>query len=84
MEETLPTWAPLSLTLASGYITRPARCEITVTGTVLVKLSWNSPTANAMIAAMATTVANPASGRAIPDFIGLLGYPDRLKLPLDP
>ncbi len=84
IEATLPTWAPLSLTLASGFITRPARSEITVTGTVLVKLSRNSPTETATIAAMATTVARPARGRAIPEFIGSLAYPDRLKLPLEP
>jgi hypothetical protein len=33
---------------------------------------------------MATTVARPARGRAIPEFIGSLAYPDRLKLPLEP
>ena len=84
IDATLPTWAPLSLTFASGFITRPARSEIRVTGTVLVKLSRKSPMETATIAAMAITVASPARGRAIPEFIGSLAYPDRLKLPLEP
>ncbi len=38
----MPTCTPRILTLASGFITRPARSEIRVTGSVLVKLPRNS------------------------------------------
>src|SRR5436190_13723766 len=70
MESTLPTCAPCSFTLASGFITRPARSERTVTGTVSVKLPRNSPAASATIAAIATTVPRPASARTVLGFIG--------------
>ena len=63
IEATLPTRTPRIFTLASGFITSPARWDRTVTGTVRVKLPWNKPTATAMMAAMTTTVPNPASGR---------------------
>ncbi len=60
---TLPTWTPRILTLASGFITRPARSEITVTGTVSVNLPANSPIDTAKIATRTTTRASPARGR---------------------
>ena len=63
IDATLPTWAPFSLTLASGYMTNPARSVRTVTGNVVRKLSWNSPTARATMAARATTVSRPVNGR---------------------
>ena len=50
MEATLPTCTPRILTLASGFITRPARSEITVTGTVSVKLPRKRPIGSAKIA----------------------------------
>src|SRR5262245_41935298 len=69
IDATLPTWTPRILTLASGSITRPARSETTVTGTVLVKLPRNRATARAAINTSAKTRPAPASGRAAPDFI---------------
>ena len=77
---------PRIFTLASGFITRPARSEITVTGTVSVKLPRNRATASAKIATIATTVPRPASGARprLPTFIDSVPYPDRLKLPLEP
>src|SRR6476620_593613 len=65
MDDTLPTWTPRIFTLASGFITSPARSEITVTGTVSVKLPRNNPAASAMIVAIATTVPSPASTRTV-------------------
>lgn len=64
IDSTLPTWTPRIFTLASAFITSPARSEITVSGTVLVKLPRNSATASAMISPTATTVPRPASGLA--------------------
>src|SRR5271166_3289936 len=61
---TLPTCTPRILTLASGFMTRPARCEITVTGTVWVKSPANRPSETATMAPITRIVANPASGRA--------------------
>ena len=84
IDETLPTWTPRIFTLASGFITKPARSEMTVTGTVLWKSPRNSTTASTKIRPIATTVANPASGRAYPRSVNFLPYPDRLKLPLAP
>src|SRR5882757_2940676 len=66
IDDTLPTWTPRIFTLASGFITRPARSEITVTGIVAVKLPRKRLTARATIAAIATTVPSPASGRIYP------------------
>ena len=59
----LPTCTPRILTLASGFITSPARCDKTVTGTLRVKLPWNKPIATATMAAITSTVPRPASGR---------------------
>src|SRR5262249_20259681 len=60
---TLPTSTPCIFTLASGFITRPARGDTTVTGTLLVKSPRNRPTATAKMRTIATTVAKPANGR---------------------
>ena len=81
---TLPTCTPRIRTLASGFITSPARSEMTVTGTVSEKLSRNSAMASATINAIATNRPSPASGRTALPFIDLVPYPDRLKLPLAP
>ena len=70
MDDTLPTWTPRIFTLASGFITRPARSEITVTGTVSVKLPRNRLTASATTAAIAITVPRPARARTVFGFIG--------------
>src|SRR5690349_16915135 len=75
IDETVPTCTPRILTLASGFITNPARSEITVTGTVVVKLPRNRPTASATIARIATTVANPASGRTYRAFVNTFPIP---------
>src|ERR1700759_5225878 len=63
IESTLPTWTPCIFTFASTFITRPARDEITVTGTLSVKLPWNKPTATATIATRTATVTRPVSAR---------------------
>ena len=66
---TLPTSTPRIFTLASGFITRPARSEITVTGTVLVKVSAEQHRRQARRSRpIATTVARPASGRTYCSF----------------
>src|SRR4029079_12367710 len=65
MDDTLPTCTPRILTLASGFITKPARSEITVTGTVSVKLTRNNAAASTIIATIATTVPSPASTRTV-------------------
>ena len=83
IELTLPTWTPRIFTLASGFITSPARSEITVTGTVSVKLPRNRLTARATIKPMATTIAKPVRGRTALLFTGP-PHPDKLKLPLEP
>src|ERR1700682_73655 len=70
MDDTLPTWTPRIFTLASGFITSPARSEITVTGTVSVKLPRNRLTASATTAAIAITVPRPARTRTVFGFIG--------------
>ena len=69
IEDTRPTGTPSILTLASGSITRPARGETTVSGTVWAKSPRNNPVATATISARAATVASPASGR-IARFMG--------------
>ena len=67
MEATLPTWAPWNLTLASGFITRPARWDNTVSGTVSCRSPRNNAAATATMATVATTVATPANaGIALP------------------
>ena len=63
MDATVPTCAPCSLTLASTFITSPTRGDRTVTGTVVVKLPRNSPTAVITMATITTMVNSPASGR---------------------
>lgn len=63
MALTRPTSAPCSLTLASGFITRPARGDNTVRGTVWVKPPRNMVAASTMTPTMATTVTSPTSGR---------------------
>ena len=83
IELTLPTWTPRIFTLASGFITSPARSEITVTGMVSVKLPRNRLTARATIKPMATIIAKPVRGRTTLLFTGP-PYPDKLKLPLEP
>ena len=45
IRSTWPTWTPRILTLASGFITRPARSETTVTGTVVPQPPRNIPIA---------------------------------------
>ena len=80
----LPTWTPRIFTLASGFITRPARSATTVTGTVSAQLPRNRLIANAKIAPIATNMASPVSGRTALFFIDVVPYPDRLKLPLEP
>src|SRR6478609_2796311 len=70
MDDTLPTWTPRIFTLASGFITRPARSEITVTGTVSVKLPRNNPAASTTTATTASRVPKPARTRTLFDFIG--------------
>jgi hypothetical protein len=72
MDDTLPTCTPRIFTLASGFITRPARSEITVTGTVSVKLPRNNPAASTIIATTATTAPSPASTRTVFGFIDFL------------
>ncbi|CAA0124464.1 Uncharacterised protein [Mycolicibacterium vanbaalenii] len=66
IERTVPTCMSRSLTLASGFITNPARSEITVTGTVLVRLPLNSAAASTTIPAITSTKVAPASGRNSP------------------
>ena len=80
----MPTCTPRISTFASGFITRPARGEITVTGTVSVKLPRNKPTATATIAAITATVARPVSARIPVCSIESFPYPERLKFPLEP
>ena len=84
IEATLPTSTPRIFTLASGFITKPARSETTVTGTVSVKLPRKRPTVTAMTTTIATTAARPASARAVVEFMAPVAYPERLKLPLEP
>ena len=60
----------LAVIPASLFITRPARSEMTVTGSVLVKLPPNKPIAKAMIKQTATIIAKPVSGRTALLFIG--------------
>ena len=43
IEATLPTSTPRIFTFASGFITRPARSDTTVTGTVVPKPPRNMP-----------------------------------------
>ena len=63
IDATLPTCTPRIFTLASGFITSPARSEITVTGTVSVKLPRNRPIASAKIARCATNSGqSPSAG----------------------
>lgn len=83
IEATLPTSTPRIFTLASGFMTRPARSEITVTGTVSVKDPRKRPIANAMTATSATMAARPASARWLSSWLSV-AYPERLKLPLEP
>ncbi len=64
MESTLPMSTPRSLTLASIFITRPARGDSTVSGTVFVKRPWNSPVQTTTTAASTATLSRPISGRA--------------------
>ena len=63
MEATLPTCTPSSSTLASGFITRPARCDNTVSGTVSCRPPRNNTTATATMAAVVATVTTPVSTR---------------------
>jgi hypothetical protein len=67
--DTCPTCTPRIFTLASGFITRPARSEITVTGTVLAQDPRNRLTASATIRPRVTINANPVSGRTTLLFI---------------
>jgi hypothetical protein len=69
IDSTLPTTTPRILTLASLFITRPARSEMTVTGSVFVKLPLNKPIAKATIKQTATIIAKPVSGRTALLFI---------------
>ena len=84
MDDTLPTWTPRIFTLASGFITRPARSEITVTGTVSVKLPRNRPDRerdDRDDRHHGPQTRQRAHGIRLHR---LLPYPDRLKLPLEP
>ena len=82
MESTLPTWTPRICTLASGFITRPARVDNTVTGTVAsVRPPRNMFTAKATMPTIMAIVMKPASGRATDCGIDA-PLPDRLKPPL--
>ncbi len=86
MEATLPTWTPRICTLASGFITKPARVDNTVTGPVVgAKLPRNMFAANAKTPTITAIVIRPASGRATECGVGapltrLLT--DRLQPPL--
>ena len=85
IDDTLPTCTPRIFTLASGFITRPARSEITVTGTVSVKLPRNRPDGEREDQpTIDDQRPRPASGRTALLFHRLSPYPDRLKLPLEP
>ena len=61
MSPTRPTTTPRSRTLASGFITRPARSAVNVTGTVEEKLPRNCRPASAQTAINATTMQVAAS-----------------------
>ncbi len=66
IDSTVPTWTPRILTLASGgFITSPARLEITVTGTVSVNLPANSPIDSARIAITTTTSPSPPARSSV-------------------
>lgn len=81
--ETRPTSTPRIFTLAPGSITRPARGEVTVTGTVLVKLPRNIPKATAAMATRARTRTNAASLYRCRT-MSSPPQPERLKLPVPP
>ena len=64
IESTLPTWTPRICTLASGFITSPARGDTTVTGTLSVNPPRNRVAASTTTARSTTTVTTPISGRS--------------------
>lgn len=72
---TEPTWAPCSFTFAPVSITRPARCDSTVTGTVLVKLPRKNPRATATVATATATVVNPNSIRRAFEVVAISAVP---------
>jgi hypothetical protein len=87
MAVTRPTATSCNFTLASGFMTNPARSEMTVTVTVVARPPRNNVAAKTNTPAMAMTVVAPTIVREVllVIFIDLLcPYPDRLKLPSAP
>lgn len=63
-EATRPTTTPSISTLASGFITKPARGESTVAGTESVNLPANTTEHKAITPAIDSSVTRPTSGRS--------------------